>query len=209
LPPPTGTGRRVLPAPWGGPYASGMTSARDARLLDASEKCIAVFVARNSTDLTVTELCAAIGLAERTFYRYFPTKAQTILPVFEEMTRRFAASIESGPPQLVTALHDAFVANVIGLEAGDVVTFFRLIRADHDLWSSFLEVIQRAELDLAAPIGRRLGHRPGDIHSRAAAIAVVSASRLALEAAAVDGADPIEVFDAYVAAFGHPVVPTD
>jgi 2,5-dichloro-2,5-cyclohexadiene-1,4-diol dehydrogenase 1 len=35
LPPPTGTGRRVLPAPWGGPYASGMTSARDARLLDA------------------------------------------------------------------------------------------------------------------------------------------------------------------------------
>jgi AcrR family transcriptional regulator len=197
----------TLPDYRAAPYASGMTSARDARLLDASEKCIAVFVARNSTDITVTELCAAIGLAERTFYRYFPTKAQTILPVFEEMTRRFTASIESGPPQLVRALHDAFVANVIGLAAGDIVTFFRLIRADHDLWSSFLEVIQRAELALAAPIGRRLGHDPGDIGSRAGAIAVVSASRLALEAAAADGADPVEVFDSYVAAFGRAVLP--
>ncbi|MHA3020645.1 TetR/AcrR family transcriptional regulator [Mycobacterium sp. BMJ-28] len=43
-----------------------------------------IFLAEGSTSATVDRICAAVGIAARTFHRHFPVKEDVILPLFRE-----------------------------------------------------------------------------------------------------------------------------
>ncbi|MEX3653163.1 MULTISPECIES: TetR/AcrR family transcriptional regulator [Mycolicibacterium] len=73
-----------------------------------------LFLAEGSTSVTVERICAAAGVAPRTFHRHFPVKEDVVLPLF----RRFGTlSIEllahAGPERdVVDALVEAFSTEV-------------------------------------------------------------------------------------------------
>ncbi|HIX00131.1 MAG TPA: TetR/AcrR family transcriptional regulator [Candidatus Nesterenkonia stercoripullorum] len=73
---------------------------REGARLRASEQCCALFSARGTTDLTITEIASEIGISQRTFYRYFPVKAESVGPVFDWSIRRFNAVIVETDPDI-------------------------------------------------------------------------------------------------------------
>jgi AcrR family transcriptional regulator len=181
-------------------------SILEKRTLAAAQKCVEAYLTAGTTDLTVAQLCKATGLSQRTFYRYFAIKADTIRPIFDGMTARFGLEISEPGTSLQLALHNAFVDIVIGPRPSHTIALFRLIRADTEMWSVFLEIMQGNEESLAAALASQAGRHRTPRSARAGAVAIVAASRLALEAAALHGADAPHVFDAYVTEFGSPVL---
>lgn len=171
-----------------------MTSRRDAAVLRAAVAACDLFVARGSTRMTVAEIAAAIGISERSFYRYFATKEESIMPVFVRATDAFGSGIEARPGSLREAVIGAFSALFEDDASARVAKVFPLVVAEAELWSVFLRVTHRAEVVLAPLFARRLGLPDESIESRATAAAVVSASRLAFERMAQHGADPRAVF---------------
>lgn len=82
-------------------------------LLRISVRCTDLFIARDGAEVSVAELARAAGLSERTFYRYFPTKAECLRPLFDAGLHSFARELAAQPVDagLPAAVHAAFVAN--------------------------------------------------------------------------------------------------
>lgn len=179
------------------------TPRGDARLR-AAEACCDLYIARGTTDLTIAEIAAAIGISQRTFYRYFAIKAESVKPVFDWTTATFNEVVATAPDAPVRRLlTDAFEQTLGGEHAERTRRLFPLIFADPELWSMFLRAVHYGETSLAPALGRRLGEASDTVRSRAAAAAVATATRLALEDMVVrDVADPAAAFASYLDAFG-------
>ncbi|WGW11178.1 TetR/AcrR family transcriptional regulator [Saxibacter everestensis] len=87
------------------------SSRRSAALLSASESCVDAFVERGNPSLTITELASRAEISERTFYRYFATKEESIRPVLDEGNRELLSSLRDQPTEhgLRPGLAAAFV----------------------------------------------------------------------------------------------------
>ncbi len=68
-----------------------------AELLAISQRCADVFVAAGGTRATVADLAAAARMSERTFYRYFPTKEDSLRPVFDDGLNRYVTALADQP----------------------------------------------------------------------------------------------------------------
>ncbi|MBF6482523.1 TetR family transcriptional regulator, partial [Nocardia cyriacigeorgica] len=66
-------------------------------LVEISRTCADLFVRAGGSSPTVAELAAAAGLAERSFYRYFPTKEDSLRPMFDDGNHAFARAIDARP----------------------------------------------------------------------------------------------------------------
>jgi AcrR family transcriptional regulator len=66
-------------------------------LLVISHRCADVFVAAGGARATVTDLAAAAKMSERTFYRYFPTKEDSLRPLFDDGLSRYVAALATQP----------------------------------------------------------------------------------------------------------------
>ena len=172
-----------------------IASHSDARLR-ASEACCALYVSRDTTDLTVAEIASAVGISQRSFYRYFPIKAESVSPVLDWTTRTFNEAVQDAPADTPVreVLRDAFRAMLGGAVAERTRTLFPLIFADPEMWSVFLRKVHNGERSLSPVLAPRLGLDPSSLASRASAATVASATRLALELMVTDGADPEERF---------------
>ncbi|MFT4033965.1 MAG: TetR family transcriptional regulator [Patulibacter sp.] len=71
---------------------------------------IALFAERGFANVSVDEICDAAGVAPRSFFRYFPAKADLLLEPVIEMTQQLEAAIAAAPAQDDNArvLRDAF-----------------------------------------------------------------------------------------------------
>ncbi|WP_181420390.1 TetR/AcrR family transcriptional regulator [Curtobacterium sp. MCBD17_023] len=178
-------------------------SALDASRLRASERCAELFIARGTTGLPIAEITAAVDLSPRTFHRYFATKAESVSPLFDWTTRRFDVTIHAAPEDqpVRETLLAAFRAALGGRIAARTTALFPLVFADAEMWSVFLRKVHDGERSLAPVLAPRLGLEPRTPVARAAAAAVASATRIALEAMVTSGADPEEMYAQTIDAF--------
>lgn len=177
----------------------GVAAAR----LRASERCCDLFVAQGTTDLTIAQIAGAIGISQRSFYRYFPTKAESVSPVFDWTTARFDEAIADAAPDapLPEILLAAFRAGLGGTQRARTRALFPLVFADAEMWAVFLRKVHDGERSLARVMTPRLALDTGTIAARAAAAAVASATRIALEVMVTTGAEPETVYADTIDAF--------
>ncbi|GAA3168539.1 hypothetical protein GCM10020255_055570 [Rhodococcus baikonurensis] len=72
------------------------TARRTALLLRVSQSCAAAFVERGDTSTTIAELAERAEISERTFYRCFATKEESIWPMLDDGNR-------ASPPHSVSS----------------------------------------------------------------------------------------------------------
>jgi len=171
--------------------------------LSASERCCNLFIQRGTTDLTVAEIASAIGISQRTFYRYFPTKAESVSPVFDWTTTQFNEAISAAEPdtQLSEILSAAFRAGLGEKKADRTRALFPLVFADLEMWAVFLRKVHDGERSLARVLNSRLALDVDDLSARAAAASVASATRIALEVMVTNGTDPEHAYAQMINAF--------
>jgi AcrR family transcriptional regulator len=164
-------------------------------VLQTSEACCRLFVERGTTKLTVAEIADGVGVSQRTFYRYFPTKAQTVEPVFAWTTAAFNDVVASAPAATVRDLLRAGFATMLGGEQRQRTRdLFPLVFADDEMWSVFLRAVHRGERTLTPLLAARSGRPPTSVAARAASATVAAATRVALEGMVADGTDPEDLF---------------
>ncbi|GAA4680647.1 TetR/AcrR family transcriptional regulator [Frondihabitans cladoniiphilus] len=176
---------------------------RGTAVLRASEACAALYIARGTTDLTVAEIAAAIGISQRTFYRYFPIKAETVSPLFAWTTATFDRAVADAPASesVPGILRSGFRAMLGGEVADRTRGLFPHVFGDQEMWSVFLRHVHDGERSLAPVLAARLELEAGSVEARAAAAAVASSTRIALEGMVTDGRDPEELFATTLEAF--------
>lgn len=171
--------------------------------LRVAEACCDLYLARGTTQLTVAELAGAAGISERTFYRYFPVKAESIAPVFDSMTEAMnAAVVAHGPAPLRAVVVDAFEAMFTGHVPSRAHQIFPLVFADSEMWALFLRKVHDGETTLAPLLAALLGLPMEHDRARAAAAAVASSTRIALERLSAHSGDLAADFAGVLDAFG-------
>lgn len=188
-----------------------MTQLRDDRQLAAAERCVEAIIAAGTTALSVEELRTAAGISKRTFHRYFPYKARAIRPHYAAMTATFSHLTLADELSSRDAWVRAWQQVVLGDDPERSLELFRLVRADPEYWSVFLEVVQDGEAAFAEALRMRRATSHPDaadaaIDAEVTAVAVVAASRLALTAAVTAGADPTRTFARYLDHFAPPLL---
>lgn len=180
-----------------------MTDLVDERQLAAARSCVAAILQAGSTQLSVEELRAAGGVSRRTFHRWFPSKARAIRPFYADMTGQFTARLlELGPLSTATCVQ-AWREVVLGTDPDRGLRFFRLVKADPEYWSVFLEVLEDGERIIEDELGDLSGS--SDPHAATVtAVAIVSSSRLALESPTAGAAT--RAFEEYLTAFSPPLL---
>ncbi len=76
------------------------------------EIAIEMFSARGYDEVTIEELAAAAGISRRTFFRYFNSKADTLMADFDEDVERLRSALAGSDPDLplMDAIRQAVVA---------------------------------------------------------------------------------------------------
>lgn len=141
-------------------------------LLAVSRRCAEV-IARQGTTATTRELVAASGLSERTFFRYFPTKAESLRPLLDEGNRRFVAEVtrlsEAPGFQLLQIVADAFTLAFGSRPMPVERELLKTILAAPPYRRMWLETNERIADQLVAPFARALGVAETAIDARMAA----------------------------------------
>lgn len=176
-----------------------------ATRLRVSEDCCLYYLAQNSTRMPVAEIAAAVGISDRTFYRYFPVKAESVSPVFDSMTATTNSIAAAGAsPTLRLLMVDAFAAMFTSRVTSRASEFFPLVFADPEMWALFLRKVHDGETTLAPILAVSLGLPSDHNRARVAAAAVASSTRIALERLSTHGADPASEFAGLLDAFLDP-----
>jgi AcrR family transcriptional regulator len=179
-----------------------VATQREISVRQASEACCWQFIERGSTDVTVSELAAAAGVAERTFYRYFPTKELTIVPILAYEARHFSEVLAATEPSrsLSDALVGAFAAASWGPLEDRTRALVPLIMRDPVMRAVWLQAINDSESEVRPVIASRLGVEPESAKARAATTCAVALSSMALTLMAETGRDPISIYAEALAA---------
>jgi TetR/AcrR family transcriptional regulator, regulator of mycofactocin system len=157
------------------------------RLLDSANR---LFRANGYAATTAAAIAEDAGVTERTFYRYFPAKADVLLTNWQR--RRdvlHRVLVTSDAPEMIDVVHAAmheFAEHVrIGIDAG--LDSMPHVFADRDASSAVLQVLLAVEHDLATEIARRAGGSSEDFEVRTAAYATVGVFRASLRAVGAHG----------------------
>jgi TetR/AcrR family transcriptional regulator, regulator of mycofactocin system len=152
------------------------------RLLDAANRR---FRMHGYTATTAAAIAEEAGVTERTFFRYFPSKADVLATnwqVRRDVLNHVLAI--SRAPELVDvvgeAMHAFAEAVRIDIEAG-VESISRVLH-DREASTAAMRVLLSIEHDLAVEIARRAGRSSEDFEVRTAAYATVGVFRAALRA---------------------------
>jgi AcrR family transcriptional regulator len=174
----------------------GDLSTVEASRLHVAERCSALFIDRGTTDLPIADIAAAVEISQRTFHRYFPIKAESLGPLFDSMIRRSNAVIHASTPHapLAQVLRAAFRSSLLSADAPRADELFPLVFRDPEMWSVFIRKLHDGERSVTPILAPRLGLPADSVAARAAAAAVASSIRVALEAMVTSGADPETIY---------------
>jgi TetR/AcrR family transcriptional regulator, regulator of mycofactocin system len=167
---------------------SGRKSDRTRQqLLDAANRRFRVHGYAATTAAAIAE---EAGVTERTFFRYFPSKADVLATnwqVRREVFNRVLANSQG--TELVDvvgeAMHAFAEAVRVDIEAG-VESISRVLH-DREASTAAMRVLLAVEHDLAVEIARRAGRSSEDFEVRTAAYAAVGVFRAALRAVVAVG----------------------
>ncbi|MCW4458616.1 TetR/AcrR family transcriptional regulator [Microbacterium sp. MPKO10] len=136
------------------------TQLPQSTLVEISRRCALHVADPNSTPDTKS-LVAASGLSERTFFRYFPTKADCVRPLLDEGNHQFvdgvARRIEaSSSASLLEMVADAFVESFESAGVGEDLSLLRAILSVPEFHRVWLftndQITERLRAIIAVPL---------------------------------------------------------
>ncbi|HTQ22415.1 TetR family transcriptional regulator [Mycobacterium sp.] len=165
--------------------AAGAGRKRDRtrqRLLEAANRR---FQAHGYAATTAAAIAEEAGVTERTFFRYFPSKADVLATNWQarrdELNHALALSQASELVDVVGEAMHAFAEAVrIDIEAG--VESVSRVFEEREAATAAMQVLLSVEHDLAVEIAKRAGRSSEDFEVRTAAYAAVGVFRAALRA---------------------------
>jgi AcrR family transcriptional regulator len=175
---------------------------------EITDTALRLFAEHGFEATTVEQIAAAAGISRRSFFHYFRSKEDVVLGDLEALGRRVRDALEARPATetawealraALKTLHAPGAGAVTALQVADMYADAPSLRAKH------LEKHLRWQELFAPDIERRLGIAPGttgDPRARAVIAAALACLDTAVEAWRESGgtADPVELFDAAVAA---------
>lgn len=156
------------------------TSRRELRLV-----ALRLFAERGFDNTTIEQVAAEAGVSERTFFRYFTTKASVLWSEFETEVQTIRASLGavSDDVPMMDAIRRAVVA-ANHYHAGDVPEMrlrMQLIATVPALSFSAAEHYAAWELAISEFAGRRLSQPAGSLYPLAIGRAALAACRAAYD----------------------------
>lgn len=160
--------------------------ASEPSAVAASRAVVELILREGAAKFSVKQLAAHAGLAERTFYRYFPRKEDAVRPYLEAALANVVARLAEAPAEV--SLRDALVES-----QGPILEFARrievrrlldVLNGTERLRAVWLGVLTDAERMFAEVVAARLELAPDSTHARFAGAAIVAAGRLALDSEA-------------------------
>ncbi|WP_409236661.1 TetR/AcrR family transcriptional regulator [Streptomyces sp. PA5.6] len=167
--------------------------------LDIARTAAALFVADGLRATRAEDIARAAGVAPRTFYRYFPTKEESVAPLFAAGAQQWAEAVRAAPAELSVpdALRHA-VREALGAETAGAVESLDWVRSllrmsveSAALRAVWADACHASEQTLLAVLGERAapGERADAAHSldlRLAAAVASAAVRVGVETWAGD-----------------------
>ena len=156
------------------------TSRRELRLI-----ALRLFAERGFESTTIEQISAEAGVSERTFFRYFTTKASVLWAEFEtevETIRATLASVADNVP-MMDAIRDA-VGAANHYQADDVPEMrlrMHLIATEPALSFSAAEHYEAWERAISEFAGHRLGQPPDSMYPLTIGRSVLAACRAAYD----------------------------
>lgn len=146
---------------------------------------LALFDADGFDETTVEAIAAAVDIAPRTFFAYFPTKEDVVLADHASRLERIVAELErrpaSEPPW--AALRAAFltVAGDYETERNEIARRFAIMATTPSVYARSLQLQAGWETEVAGALTRRGGVDASDIGPRLLAAAALAAMRSSLQ----------------------------
>jgi AcrR family transcriptional regulator len=169
-----------------------------------------LFLDRGYCETSIMDIVAAAGISKTTFFRYFPSKAALVWPVFEESIRDLQCAFDTVAEDVpVMEAIRAVVLDTVAVQLDDEGIWrarFRIVDASPELqaqgaqwWSAWAEVV-------AGFVASRVGVRPTTVVPAAVGGAVQSVV-LALLRESVEvpasGSDLLSALDKSLASLGR------
>lgn len=156
------------------------TSRRELRLI-----ALRAFAERGFDATTIEQIAAEAGVSERTFFRYFATKASVLWTEFETEVETIRAELAAVPPDvpMMDAIRGA-VVRANHYHADDIPEMrmrMHLIATVPALSFSAAEHYEAWERAISDFAGRRLGQPPGSLYPLAVGRAALAACRAAYD----------------------------
>jgi len=150
----------------------------DAELARVSERC-ALLLAREGTDVSAADLAATAGMSERTFFRYFPTKADCMRPFLAQGHQRFTEEIEAlaadgGGTPVGELVRNAFINVFDRHPFPDTGGFLTALLENVHYRRVWLEINYDLQVGLEPVMARVLGETNDSLRARAAAAGVTA-----------------------------------
>lgn len=161
------------------------TTKRDAtreRLLDAANRR---FRGRGYDSTTAATIAADAGVTERTFFRYFPTKADVLVANWQLHGEALHAVLRtSDAPRLADVVRDALLAftDRLTVEIEEGLDSVVRVYTDRAAFLAITQALLDVEQDLAVEIGRRSARPGDDFDVRVAANAAMGVMRASIRA---------------------------
>ncbi|MCZ4548915.1 TetR/AcrR family transcriptional regulator [Gordonia rubripertincta] len=142
------------------PSRQTLTERRaDELRLTISEAAFSMFVADGDTSATVGQICRAVGVAPRTFYRHFEVKEDVVRPIFAKSSSVIVSALEETGPEvnLLDGLVDAFLSEMDGSTmTTELRTFLGLMLTTPAYKMRWLEVDPQLRMAVVGLLARHL-----------------------------------------------------
>jgi mycofactocin system transcriptional regulator len=176
---PTATVDPTIEATRRSPGRPPTTSAREIEVA-----ALALFSKQGFDETTVEEIAAAAGVSRRTFFRYFPSKADVLWGQFDAEVQTLRRLLdETGDIPVMTAIRDAVVA-ANAYRAQDIPelrTRMTLVNDIPELYATAAVHYDAWEHAIADFVVRRTGAAPDSLYPLTVARATLAACRAAYD----------------------------
>jgi AcrR family transcriptional regulator len=185
---------------------------RQAIRSELSETALQLFAERGFDETTARQIAAAVGVSERTFFRYFASKEDVVLGVLDELgvalADRLAARPASESPSVALRRSFDLMTETLALDPERSLAMLRLTRGVPSLRARQIDKQDRWASRLADVLAERLGVATAD-DLRPSLYATTALGALDVAVTrwdALGGATPLsEIIDeAFAVVFGAP-----
>jgi AcrR family transcriptional regulator len=138
--------------------ASSLTARRMARTRrELAAAAAQMFKERGYEATTVEDICAAVEVSPRTFFRYFQSKEDVVNELLDSHLDTFVAALATRPPD-EAVLASLVAAASCGYETSepDFVELFAVVHRTPALRARWLDRAHEVQARLAAVLGKRL-----------------------------------------------------
>lgn len=148
---------------------------------------VALFDERGFDEVTIDEIATTAGISRRTFFRWFASKEDAVLPDEDELLDRFRRLLEERPadePIMVTVRRatSALVTRAAIVSGPDALVRQRLVRDHPSIHARSLELRSRWETAVRDVLAEHLGVDPEtSLIASVTAAAAVGAARSTVE----------------------------